>query len=1726
MAYSSLHCHTARGSNMRLLDSIVRISELVDKAIEYGYNAVAITDHEVLSAHIEALKVRDKIQEKHPDFKIILGNEIYLIDESEYKHPPKFFHFILWACDAIGYQQLKELSSRAWGRSYKQGKMYRSPTFYRDVEEIVKPNQGHIMAATACFTKGHQVLTQNGNKNIEDIQAGDIVLTKGGTWEQVIEPTHREYQGAGNILTFKYCPSITCTANHKFLVYTPYQRPYVYNGKLRSKEQIANIDWKEAQDLKKGDLCLSPFPAYNYSQKDCIDISYILEDFNKQKSIHNTIAYKQQINKTIQLTPILCRTLGLWLGDGYVSKTTSKVQRVGWSFNEKEFSHFFPFVKEGMQQFGDIHWIISHHPEQHKVEAYISSQKLACLFRKLFGEVDSYTKNIPSWLLHISQDLDAELLYGFALADGSYREKTDKYGHQWTETNLTTVSPQLRDHIIELCYSVGFIPRLCARKAYITNGVNHVEAYYIYISSALFDRNCNKFSIIPHHELMSHFVKQLPKHQKGKMVIYEGHKYLYASVRSNQEIDIQETVYCLRVQNDHSFVCNGVFVHNCPGGELGYCIENHEQERLNRFVPWCIETFGKENFFFEMQDSNAPNQQVINQTIIRLSEFFDIPYIVTSDVHYLNEEDQAIHAAFLNSKEEKERETEAFYKYTYLKPENTMKKILSYLPEEVVQKAMDNTQIIYNRIENFDIRHSVIVPQVKIYNPDFVINAILVEAKDYPYIQKFVYSEYDQDRYLMYNIGVGITEKFPKAKQPMEVWLDRINTELEVVWNISEYHHQRISAYFNLVKRIVDTIWEVTLVMCGRGSAPGFLTNYLIGNTQFNPLDYNLPYWRFLNNERLDDFPDIDIDIDPTKTDEALALLRKEFGDGCVLNTLTFHTESLKSAILTACRGTGISSDEAQVLSSMIPVERGKVASLAECLGEVDGTPPVPGFKEALERYGILDIVREIEGLESGAGVHASSVYIFDKGYLDHNSLMKSATGDAITAFNMHDSDSMGALKFDLLKTDATTKITKCLQLLLNDGLIEWQGSLRATYDKYIHPDRIDFNDPKIWDAIDAGQIQNLFQFESQVGAVAIQRVQPRTILEVSLCNDGMRLQGTLHGLSPIERFAAFKKDVSLWYTEMQQCGLTAEEVKVLEPYALPTYGNSINQEMLMRILMDKHISGFTLREANNARKVLAKKLTHKVAELKQQYYDKAEACGTRKIMAEYVYVHFIEPQLGYSFSTIHSHAYSIIGVQEAQLYTHYNSLYWNCACLSVNAGSADTDFEDYGDEEAPEDVLEAYELEALQNPAKKAAVTNYGKIAKAIGDIQNRGIKVDLPDINRAQSDFVPDTKTNSIIYGMQAISSVNADTITQIIANRPYTSLLDFCQRTPLTNLQMISLIKSGAFDAIEGKSRLYIMDQYLLYAAKQKIQPKAKLTMANYDKALELNIIPDSFTYEVKMTYFKKWIDKNCIQLGVDGKTKYYILTDNDELKFFDTLVINSLTRGKDYDIIPNGYSVKVNAFKKFYDGYIASLKNWMLTAEAIDAMYQGELNKQITEWKEKYCQGSISKWEMDSMSYYYSAHELAKITPSVYNVANFNTLPEQPKVVGYKKNARTGVEYPQYEMKRIMGTVLNADKTKHIVTLLTCYGVVDVKFYKMAFINYNKRITKVDDKGKKTVIEGSWFTRGNLLLINGLRKENMFSPRRDFSPGGFNTSVSLITGIKNNNILELKHQREKV
>ena len=139
--YGSCHTHLD-SSNYRLRDCIIKLEPLCKYALELGHNFVAITDHETVSSFLHCQEVEEEIRKKHPDFKIIKGNEIYLcrdgLNKENYKRgEDRFWHFILLAKDEIGVKQLYELSTRAWMRSFKQGKMIRVPTYYQDLKDHI-----------------------------------------------------------------------------------------------------------------------------------------------------------------------------------------------------------------------------------------------------------------------------------------------------------------------------------------------------------------------------------------------------------------------------------------------------------------------------------------------------------------------------------------------------------------------------------------------------------------------------------------------------------------------------------------------------------------------------------------------------------------------------------------------------------------------------------------------------------------------------------------------------------------------------------------------------------------------------------------------------------------------------------------------------------------------------------------------------------------------------------------------------------------------------------------------------------------------------------------------------------------------------------------------------------------------------------------------------------------------------------------------------------------------------------------------------------------------------------------------------------------------------------------------------------------------------------------------------------------------------------------------------
>ena len=682
-----------------------------------------------------------------------------------------------------------------------------------------------------------------------------------------------------------------------------------------------------------------------------------------------------------------------------------------------------------------------------------------------------------------------------------------------------------------------------------------------------------------------------------------------------------------------------------------------------------------------------------------------------------------------------------------------------------------------------------------------------------------------------------------------------------------------------------------------------------------------------------------------------------------------------------------------------------------------------------------MDILLNISGLITQRGIHASGVNFYDKDPYETACFMKAKNGAITTQYSLHDAEYCGDVKYDFLVTEIQDVITQCINLLQEDGKIDKNLTLKEAYDKYLHPDVLPLQDDKLWEAASSGKILKLFQFDTQVGGQTIKIVKPHTPKEMADCNSAMRLMASEKGgETPTQRYVRMKADMSQWYDEMNRWGLSKEEQKILEPYYLPTYASPSQQEDMMLILMDKDICHFTLAEANSARKLVGKKLMDKIPELHAKVLTQAP----NENFGKYVWETAIKPQVGYSFSLIHSLAYSYIGLQTVYLATYFPIVYWNTACLRVDAG------------------------------LEEDAATNYDKIAKAVGNMIARGVSVRPVDINRSNYMFEPDEETNSILYGMKSLNGVGGEVIESIIQNRPYTSLHDFIDKTKSNRTVTLSLIKAGAFDQFGDRKE--ILADYL----RQVSDPKKRLTMQNFKTLMDADLLPQELDFQKRLFVFNKALRankkaNNVYVVNYNYYDFYEQFFDIDELEpVYDTLGINQKKWQK-------MYTKAMEPPKKYIQEH---------QQELLDALNASLFREQ---WN-RYAAGNESTWEMDSMGYYYHQHELANVHQSWYNIVEYNKLPDEPEVeYTFRRNGR---DIPIYKTQRIMGTVIGKNNTKATVNLLTVdSGVVTVKFNLDYFARYNRRISE-NVGGVNKVMEQGFFQRGTLIVVNGFKRSGQF------------------------------------
>ena len=687
---------------------------------------------------------------------------------------------------------------------------------------------------------------------------------------------------------------------------------------------------------------------------------------------------------------------------------------------------------------------------------------------------------------------------------------------------------------------------------------------------------------------------------------------------------------------------------------------------------------------------------------------------------------------------------------------------------------------------------------------------------------------------------------------------------------------------------------------------------------------------------------------------------------------------------------------------------------------------------------------------------------------------MRTPSGDLITCYDLHMAEAAGDTKYDFLVTEISDKFIKCFELLKADGKVENLG-LRDLYNKYIHPEVIDTTDPRIWEHLAAGDVMDVFQFSTGVGLAIAKKLKPKDPMEMTAANAMMRLMSEKGKESQQDRFVRIQhQGIESFDKEMRQAHLPDDMIKLMHKHCDRYYGCCAIQEQMMEILME--VANFSLGEANSARKVVAKKQMSKIPELKQQVYERFE----NRSSANYVWEVAVAPQLGYAFSLNHSLPYSFVGIQSIYFVMNFNPIYWNTACLIVNSGATD--------EEA-------------------GGSTDYGKIAKAIGDVRSAGINVSLVDINKSSFGFLPDVENNRILFGLKGMLNVGDDVIAAIIENRPYSSPKDFYYKVKPGKQAMISLIKGGAFDEMED--RKFVMAWYLW----ETCDKKKRITLQNMPGLIKYGLLPEATKEQVMA---RRVYEFNRYLKAITKADKYAY----PNMYTLDTRAINFLNEIDCDDLMETdnlAWFIKVKTWDKVYQKYMDVFRDWI--AKDKDKILN-DLNSIIflEDWN-KYAQGNISAWEMEVLCFYYHDHELKNINQDRYGFANFFELPEEPMVE--RSFTKAGKEIRIFKLDKICGTCIAKNKIKSTVTLLTTTGVVNVKFRKEYFSMFDKQISERGEDGVKHVVEKSWFNRGNMIVVTGMRSGDDFISKKYASTGGH--QLYRIEKINPDGTLTLKDSR---
>ncbi|MCF0131879.1 MAG: DNA polymerase III subunit alpha, partial [Pseudobutyrivibrio sp.] len=544
----------------------------------------------------------------------------------------------------------------------------------------------------------------------------------------------------------------------------------------------------------------------------------------------------------------------------------------------------------------------------------------------------------------------------------------------------------------------------------------------------------------------------------------------------------------------------------CLAGEIARMLMRGLYEDAKTAALKYRDIYGEDNFFLEMQDHGIPEQQTVNQQLMRLSKETGIPLVVTNDCHYTNAADADSHDVLLCIQTGKKLSDEDRMRYEggqyFVKSEEEMLSLFPYAKEAVAR-----TQDIADRC-NVEIEFGV----TKL--PHFAVP----EGYDsWTYLNKLCYE--------------GLNKRYDEATA------DKLKPRLE--YELTTIKNMGYVDYFLIVWDFINYARTKGIpVGPGRGSAAGALVSYTTGITNIDPIKYNLVFERFLNPERVS-MPDIDIDFCYERRSEVIAYVIEKYGADCVTQIVTFGTLKARGVIRDVGRVLDLPYGYVDGIAKMVPMELN--ITLDDALKMNHELSSLYETDEQVKQ--LIDIGRSLEGLPRNTGMHAAGVVIAQKPMDEYVPLSKGGDGTIVTQFVMTTIEELGLLKMDFLGLRTLTVINDAVKLVKENHGID------------LDMDAIDYNDAGALDLICSGKCEGVFQLESTGMKNFMKELKPRSIEDV--------IAGiSLYRPGPMDFIPQYIRGKNNPETITYDC-------PQMEPILSATYGCIVYQEQVMQIVRD-----------------------------------------------------------------------------------------------------------------------------------------------------------------------------------------------------------------------------------------------------------------------------------------------------------------------------------------------------------------------------------------------------------------------------------------------------------------------------------------------------------------------------------------------------------------------------